>query len=85
MSRIERIKKILNDNYKPDHLVILDKSKEHIGHNMFDGFNETHLYLEIFSDVFKNTKLVEIHRKINLLIINEYSKGLHALEIKVIK
>ena len=83
MTRIERIKKILTDNLKPYHLIILDKSKEHINHNMFDGLNETHLYLEIGSKLFNKNK-VGIHRKINSLILQEYKKGLHALEIRII-
>ena len=84
MTRIERIKKILKENFDPYHLVLLDKSKEHINHNNFDGLNETHLYLEIGSNLFnKNTK-IEIHRKINLLISNELKEGLHAFQIKII-
>jgi len=85
MDRIERIKKILKKNLEPTHLILNDKSKKHSGHNDFDGSGITHLYLEISSIFFKNKKLIDIHRRINLLIKDEYQKGLHAIEIKIIK
>ena len=84
MARIERIKKIIQKNLSPNHLVIKDKSPEHSGHNSFDGHNETHLYLEISSQFFKNEKLIDSHKRINLLLKNEYTNGLHSLEIIII-
>ena len=85
MNRIERIKKILLENLKPAHLVLNDNSKKHSGHNNFDGSGMTHIQLEISSIFFNNMKSIDIHRKINLLLKDEYKKGLHALEIKIIK
>ena len=84
MNRIERIKKILNQKFEPTYLILYDNSAKHKGHNNFDGLDMTHLQLEISSNHFKNLKLVDIHRKINSLIQEEYQKGLHAFEIKVI-
>lgn len=85
MNRIERIKRILIKNFEPTYLNLIDNSKKHIGHNNFSGNSMTHLKLEISSKLFKNQKLIDIHKKINLLILNEYEKGLHAFEIKIIK
>ena len=84
MNRIERIKKILNQKFKPTHLILHDNSSNHKGHNNFDGSDMTHLQLEISSNYFKNLKLVDIHREINFLIQQEFKEGLHAFEIKVV-
>ena len=63
---------------------VVDNSHLHKGHNNFNGNNETHILLEIK----KKTKLIvnriDLHRKINLLLNNEFKKGLHSLQIKII-
>ena len=63
---------------------IFDISKNHVGHNNFNGKEETH-----FSIILKTTKKnidkkLSIHRKINNLLENEFKSGLHALEIKIL-
>ena len=83
MSRIERIKKIIEFHLKPNYFIIKDRSKLHKGHSNFDGLNETHLYIEIYSELFKEKKTLEIHRKINKILEKEFDNGLHALEIKI--
>lgn len=85
MSRIERIKKTIELNLKPNNFLIKDKSHFHKNHSGFDGSNETHLYIEIYSDSFKNKKTIDIHKKINEILKEEYKNGLHALEIKIVK
>jgi len=85
MSRIERIKKILEKKLKPGYLTIRDNSKEHKGHNMFDGLGETHVGIEISSNFFNDKTTLYCHKFINSLLKNEFDKGLHSLEIKVIK
>jgi len=85
MNRIERIKKILSENLKPSHLVLNDNSKKHSGHNNFNGSGMTHIQIEICSTFFDNMRSIDVHRKINLLLKDEFKKGLHALEIKIIK
>ena len=84
MNRIERIKKSLKDNFNPKYLVLNDNSSKHAGHNNYDGRGMTHLQLEIGSAKFKDKKLLEIHRMINISLENEFKKGLHSLEIKII-
>ena len=79
MLRIERIIKILKKNFKPLHLKLIDKSKEHLGHNNFSGKGQTHIYLEIRSEKFKGKQKLQIHREINSLIQYEFSNGLHSL------
>ena len=43
MKRKQRIKNLLIEEFKELSVNIIDNSKYHIGHNKFDGNNETHL------------------------------------------
>ena len=84
MNRTKRIQKILEKYFNETTTVVKDNSNLHKGHNNFDGTGETHIFIEIN----KNSKLklsrLEIHRKINLLLREEFEGGLHSLEIKII-
>ena len=52
---------------------------------MFDGLGETHIGIEISSNFFNDKTTLYCHKFINSLLKNEFDKGLHSLEIKVIK
>lgn len=56
---------------------------EHLGSAGFTG--ETHYKIEIFSPEFVGLSRIEIHRKVNDLLKDEFNSGLHALEIKIVK
>ena len=84
MNRIERIKKILEYNFKPESLTLYDNSFKHAGHNNFDGSGMTHLKLMIKSKKFKDKKLLESHNMVNNVLKKEFENGLHSLEIKII-
>ncbi len=55
---------------------------EHLGPNGFTG--ETHYRVEIGSTLFVGKTRVEIHRLIHDQLKDEFTSGLHALEIKII-
>ena len=84
MKRTKRIKNILQENLFDFRINVIDNSHLHNGHNNFDGNNETHILVHLK----KNSKLelnrLEVHRKINSLLIKEFDSGLHSLEIKII-
>ena len=83
MKRKKRIEKILSENFKLWKFKVIDISRQHKGHNKFSGTNETHISIILNpkkNDVFKK---IDIHRKINLLLKDEFYSGLHALEIKI--
>ncbi len=82
MNRIERIKEALSI-LNPDHLEILDETHMHYGHAGHNPNSEyTHLKI-IISDNFGDIGLVEKHRKINNLLKEEFSNGLHAASISM--
>ena len=84
MKRKKRIELILSKKFSCWKFEVNDTSILHKGHNDFDGYQETHFCIILNSNnQNKESKLI-IHRKINELLKNEFSSGLHALEIKII-
>ena len=83
MNRTKRIKNILEKYFNEHTITVIDNSYLHKGHNNFDGTNQTHILVKLK----KNSKLelnrLEIHRKINELIKEEFDKGLHSMQIKI--
>lgn len=81
----QRIEKILTENLQPEFLEVKNNSHLHAGHLGDNGTNETHFAIEIAADDLKGVSAVNAHRKINSLLKDEFVKGLHALEIQIVK
>ena len=81
MKRKKRIENILSNNFKSWTIEVIDISQQHKGHNHFSGNNETHFSIILYKNENENFKRIEIHRKINFLLKEELSTGLHAIEI----
>ena len=83
MNRKQRINNLLLNHLKEFSIEILDNSHLHINHNNFDGTGETHI--KIVLEKRKEVKFdrLNLHRKINELLKNEFDLGMHSLEIKV--
>ena len=83
MNRKQRINNLLLNHLKEFSIEILDNSHLHINHNNFDGTGETHI--KIILEKRKEVKFdrLNLHRKINELLKNEFDLGMHSLEIKV--
>ena len=84
MKRKKRIYGILKKKFTNFDISIEDNSFKHKGHNNFDGSNETHLLLILKQNNKKKFNRLEMHRLVNKLLKDEFEKGLHALEIKII-
>ena len=84
MNRKKRIEIILKRYFKEWKIEIVNNSREHIGHNDFDGTQESHF--QVILENINNHKLsrLNIHRKVNQLLRKEFVNGMHALEIKII-
>jgi len=83
MNRKQRINKILSKKFDDFILEIIDNSNLHIGHNNFTGKDETHLKIVLIKKNKITYNRLNIHRTINNLLKEEFSKGLHSLEIKI--
>jgi len=80
--RILRITELLS-TLNPSTLEIIDETQMHRGHAGVDGTHtETHLKIKISAD-FGKVSALEKHRMINMLVKEEFAKGLHALSIEI--
>jgi len=84
MKRTKRIENILNNNFMNFNIKVIDNSHLHKGHNNFTGNNETHILVEIKRESKFKIDRLDLHRKINLLLNDEFKTGLHSLQIKII-
>jgi BolA family transcriptional regulator, general stress-responsive regulator len=81
----KRIEEKLIKAFNPHVLEVVNNSKLHKGHLGDDGSGETHFAIKISSEEFEDLSRINIHRKINKELREEFDRGLHALEIEVIK
>jgi stress-induced morphogen len=79
-----RIEEKLQKNLNPNFLEVKNNSHLHAGHMGDNGTGETHFAVLITAEELKNISAVNAHRKVNSLLKDEFEKGLHALEIKIV-
>ncbi len=84
MNRKKRISEILKKKLENFEFEVNDNSFLHKGHNNFDGKGETHIQIVLINKTNIKFNRLDIHRKINEVLGNEYNSGLHSLEIKII-
>lgn len=85
MSRIERIATAIQTRYPNGFVLIKDETKKHIGHReIIENQNpqETHLSIIVQDSEFESTPPINSIREINRLIKDEFSNGLHAVDIQ---
>jgi BolA protein len=82
LTRLERIRRILDDALSPETLEVLDDSHLHAGHSGAREGGETHYRVEIVSAEFTDKGRVARERIIHGLLAGEFTDGLHALSIK---
>jgi len=87
MNRSERICQRL-ESLKPIHLELKNESAKHAKHiamqTEIQPSGETHYKLVIVSEAFEGHMLIARQRKVNDLIKDEFSSGLHALQMKTL-
>jgi stress-induced morphogen len=84
MGRAERIQKRLEKELPQAQVAIEDETPKHIGHKEMLGHSapsETHLKIHVVSECFAGMRFLERNRKVNDLILDEFSSGLHAVNI----
>jgi BolA protein len=85
MNRKKRIETIIKSNFIYDFLNVLDDSHLHAGHQKYDGTQESHFKIIIKLKAEIQLTRLQVHQKINDLLKDEFSIGLHALQIQIIK
>lgn len=77
--RKDRIEKLLNDQFHPQHLDVINESPlHHVGEAV-----ETHFKIIMVSEAFKGQRLIERHRRVQTPIKPEFDTGLHALTLQL--
>ncbi len=79
----QRIEEKLREKLRPSFLEVKNNSAQHQGH-LIDDSGETHFAIIIAAQDLQKLNRISAHRKVNEVIKDEFEKGLHALEIKVI-
>lgn len=85
MNREERIYKALQGGMKCNSLKVENNSHLHKGHLGDDGTLETHYKVTIDCDDLKVISRIGSHKEVKRLLKEEFDRGLHALEIKIIR
>ena len=82
--RKKRISVKLKKIFNPTFIEIIDNSLAHSGHGGFDkNAKETHLYIKMKSLNFKKMNKREMHQSVYSELKEEFSNGLHALELEL--
>ena len=83
-NRKQRISDKLKRRFSPTFIEIIDNSLAHSGHGGFDkSAKETHLFIKMKSLNFKKMNKREMHQSVYLELKEEFSNGLHALELEL--
>ena len=77
---VQKIKEKIDENLKPEEILLIDKSYLHASHKSFN-VNKFYLKLTIKSKKLKNMKKVEAHKVIYTMLKDEMKSKIHALEI----
>jgi BolA protein len=81
----QRIEAKIYTNLQPKFLEVKNNSHLHSNHKGHNKSCETHFAITVAADKLKCLTRIEAHRKINSFLKDEFSNGLHALEIKIKK
>ncbi|MEI7998980.1 MAG: BolA family protein [Candidatus Omnitrophota bacterium] len=77
-----KIEKLLQENFKPQFLEVIDDSLSHAGHNLEAQKGGTHFNISIVSQDFNGKTSLERHRMIYSVLEEPLKSGVHALSIK---
>lgn len=81
MSRVERIRSLIQLDLKPELLKIEDETHHHAGHGVVG--DETHLALRVVSEEFKDLSKLQRSRRVYALLDGEFKSGLHAIRLEL--
>ena len=77
-----KIKKKINEHFKPENLSLIDNSHLHKKHKSFDP-EKFHLKIYIKSEKLKKMSKIEAHKAVYSVLQDEMKNKIHALEIEI--
>ncbi len=81
----EEIEDILNKEFSPTFLNVVNNSHLHKGHSGDDGSGNTHFLVEIDTYVFRKYNRLECHRMVYKSLSNIVNSRIHSLEVVIKK
>ena len=81
----KEIQSILEEEFNPIHLEIVDESHLHAGHMGYKEGVSTHFRITIVSEKFEGLMMIKQHRLINEALKAQLEGPVHALALKTIK
>ena len=82
MNFLDEVKKKINQELKPESIILIDNSHLHSKHKSFD-INKFHLKIIIKSRKLKNMNKIMAHKEIFSILKDEMDNKIHALEIEI--
>lgn len=80
----QEIKKIIEAQFTPTHLEVINESHKHAGHAGDDGSGQTHFKLIVVSVDFQDLSRVERQKEVNKTLVSLFDRGLHALSMRLL-
>lgn len=81
MDRAERIRRRLAEGLDCERIEVVDRSHLHAGHLGAAPGGQTHYAVTVVAASFRGLSRVDRQRAVNQLVQDEFSTGLHALEL----
>jgi|SRR5690349_1863676 BolA family transcriptional regulator, general stress-responsive regulator len=81
LSRTERMKKLLTEQFSPKLVSLVDESARHEGHAGAAPGGETHYALKLVASAFEGKSRLERQRLVYHALREEFDTGLHALAL----
>ena len=82
MNYLDKIKKIIRENLKPEKISVIDNSEQHVKHKFYSP-EKFHLKLIIQSKKLKDMEKIEAHKLVFSALKDEMKNKIHALEIEI--
>lgn len=83
MNRSEKIAQLLEAEFKPESLNIIDESWKHAGHAGAQESGGGHFVVEIKSHHFNGLSRIQCHRQIYSCLQSLFPADIHALNIQI--
>ncbi|MCH2207149.1 MAG: BolA family transcriptional regulator [Lentisphaerales bacterium] len=81
----KEIREILNKEFEPLHLEVIDESHLHAGHMGYREGVSTHFRVTIVSEKFEGLMPIKQHKLVNAALKEQLEGDVHALAMKTIK
>jgi BolA protein len=68
----------------PDYkVIVVDESHKHAGHRDAPASGESHYHIQLQGPKVVGTQRIEVHKKINAALSEQFQNGLHAVRVTI--